>query len=290
VQYIFNLPTMHEAVDHKLPGRSRPCPRPEEILNIIESNCGSRDRFNSFGSFSPSLYDTAWLSMVPTKSDRNTRLFPQCLDAVLLAQQTDGTWPSYASPTDGILVSLAALLSLTTKRAQTPSLPEERKSLTERIERGVNGVQKLLESWDVENAVHVGFELLVTSLIRQLEDLAIEIKFPKRAKLMQLYEQKIRKFSPELLYGSKQTTLLHSVEVFVGLVEFQRISHHCSEELGVFGSPAATAAYLTHSPEWDQRAESYLRRTIVAYGILGMCPVLFQLRSLRFLGYVYHIC
>lgn len=253
-------------MDARLPGKSKPCPRPEEVLKIIKENCGNHDQIMSFSSFSPSLYDTAWLSLVPTENDPHVRLFPQCLQIVLRAQQTDGTWPSYASPTDGILVSLAALLSVATHRAQSLPSSEEYQIFTQCIQRGTSGLEKLLCSWDVENAVHVGFELLVTALLRQLEDLAIQVKFPGRAKLMQLYQKKISKFSPELVYGSKQTTLLHSIEAFVGVIEFQRISHHCSEELGILGSPAATAAYLIHSPEWDQRAEKYLRRTVASYG------------------------
>ncbi|KAF2798681.1 hypothetical protein K505DRAFT_232734 [Melanomma pulvis-pyrius CBS 109.77] len=229
----------------------------------------------SFSSFSPSLYDTAWLSMVPTESNKHARLFPQCLEIVLQTQQTDGTWPSYASPTDGILVSLAALLSIATLRARILSSSEEHQTYTQCIQRGTSGVQKLLHSWDVENSVHVGFELLVTAIIRQLEDFAIQVEFPGLAKLMNLYQEKISKSSPELLYGSKETTLLHSIEAFVGVIEFQKISHHCSDELGIFGSPAATAAYLTHSPEWDLRAERYLRRTVASYGGTGIVPSAF---------------
>ncbi|KAF2115525.1 hypothetical protein BDV96DRAFT_575636 [Lophiotrema nucula] len=253
-------------MDARLPGRSKPCPRPEEVLELIKEHCGGHDRMMNFSSFSPSLYDTAWLSLVPTEKDPHARLFPQCLEIVLRAQQTDGTWPSYASPTDGILVSLAALLSIATHSARSLLSSEEHRAFTQCIQRGTSGLQKLLHSWDVENAVHVGFELLVTALLRLLEDLAIQFEFPGRAKLMQLYQKKISKTFPELVYGSKGTTLLHSIEAFVDIIEFQRISHHCSEELGIFGSPAATAAYLIHSPKWDPRAESYLRRTVASYG------------------------
>lgn len=275
VQHICGSPTMHKAVDHHLPGRARPCPRPEEIIRLIENTCGSSQHLNDFGSFSTSLYDTAWLSMVPSGRDQNTRLFPQCLDVLLLAQLPDGTWPSYASPTDGILVSLAALLSLATNRAQTCSPSDERDRFAEPIERGVTGVEKLLQSWEVEDAVHVGFEILITSLIRQLESRAINFNFPKLDKLMEFYKQKIRNFSPELLYGQKETTLLHSVEAFVGLIDFERISHRCSEELGVLGSPAATAAYLIHSTEWDSSAEMYLQRVFIANGSTGKVPSAF---------------
>jgi hypothetical protein len=262
-------------MDFILPGRSKPCPRPEEVLCVIKDHCGDYDQIMNFGSFSHSLYDTAWLSLVPTKSDRRARLFPQCLDIVLRAQKSDGTWPSYSSSTDGILITLAALLSIATHRSQTLPSSEQHGNFTQSIERGIYGVQKLLQKWGVDNAVHVGFELLITALIRQLEDLAIQVEFPGRYKLTKLYEEKMSRFSPNLLYGPKQTTLLHSIEAFVGVIDFEKIAHHCSEDLGIFGSPAATAAYLIHSPTWNQRAEGYLRKTVSSYGGTGIVPSAF---------------
>ena len=48
----------------------------------------------------------------------------------------------------------------------------------------------------------------------------------------------------------------------MGLVDFDRISHHCTPEYGIMGSPAATAAYLIHSSKWDSHAEEYLQRVV----------------------------
>ncbi|KAI9708936.1 MAG: hypothetical protein M1820_003630 [Bogoriella megaspora] len=253
-------------MDARLPGKSQACPRPEEVLKIITERCENHAQIMSFGSFSPSLYDIAWLSLTPTEENPNADLFPQCLEVVLRAQQSDGTWPSYASSTDGIVVSLAALLSIATHRARTPSSSKENKTFTHCIQQGTSGLYELLHSWDVENAVHVGFELLVIALLRQLEKFAIKVEFPGRNKLTQLYQKKLMVFSPELLYGPTRTTLLHSVEVFAEIIDFEKISHHCSEDLGIFGSPAATAAYLIHSPKWDKRAETYLRRVVASCG------------------------
>lgn len=266
---------MCSAMNNKSPGKLLPCPFPEDVLAMIKDQCGTRDQIMNFSSFSPSLYDTAWLSMVPTKNDQGARLSPQCLDIVLETQQIDGTWPSYASPVDGILVSLASLLAIATHHARTSATSEERLALTNRVHRGSKGLQKLLQSWNVQKAVHVGFEVLVISLMRQLESFAIHIDFPGLPELTRLYSEKMEKFSPELLYGLKQTTLLHSVEAFVGAVDFGRIAHHCSDELGIFGSPAATAAYLIHSPVWDQRAEKYLGKVVAAYGSTGLIPSAF---------------
>ncbi|KAF2820882.1 hypothetical protein CC86DRAFT_397733 [Ophiobolus disseminans] len=228
-----------------------------------------------FGSFSPSLYDTAWLAMITMEDEPTARLFPQCLGLLLQSQQPDGTWPSYASLTDGILVSLAALLSIATVRARSSVSAGEDLTYTRCIERGVVGLNKLLQSWDVGKLVHVGFELLTTSLMRQLEELSIALAFPGQANLTRLHFEKMRNVSPELLYGPNQTTLLHSVEAFVGVIEFEKIRHHCSAASGIFGSPAATAAYLIHSPEWDHEAERYLRKTVAAYGDTGEVPSAF---------------
>ena len=68
------------------------------------------------------------------------------------------------------------------------------------------------------------------------------------------------------------TTLPHSMEAFVGLVDFDRVGHHRSEDAGIFGSPAATAAYLINITTWYDRAERYLKIMISANGMTGAVP------------------
>ncbi|MCJ1351567.1 MAG: hypothetical protein MMC33_001551 [Icmadophila ericetorum] len=197
-------------------------------------------------------------------------LFPECFDYLLDSQQDDGTWTCYASHVDGILNTLAALLSLAKHSRLTQVGPHEEISMFWRIDKARSGLQALLQTWNVDETVHVGFEILVPSLLRQVELLGIHLEFPGCERLLQLYTRKMENLKPALLYSKKQTTLLHSLEAFVGLIEFDNVSHHCSKEVGILGSPAATAAYLMNASQWDERAEMYLKSTVSAYANRGV--------------------
>jgi hypothetical protein len=140
-------------------------------------------------------------------------------------------------------------------------------TLQNRIERAKEGLQKLLDVWNVAESVHVGFEVLVPRLLDQISAFDMHFSFPGQRHLQRLYEKKMKKFKPSLLYSSKQCTLLHSLEGFVGYegFDFEKVRHHCRERTGMMGSPAATAAYLMQVKEWDPAAEVYLRRVVQQY-------------------------
>src|SRR5687768_11930033 len=90
------------------------CTTPNSILEFL-STIAEDGSFSSFSSFTPAIYDTAWLSMVHRSIDGNIEwLFPRCWDYILSTQQEDGTWPLYAAPVDGILNTLASMLALLT--------------------------------------------------------------------------------------------------------------------------------------------------------------------------------
>ncbi|KAI4157566.1 MAG: hypothetical protein LQ342_008188 [Letrouitia transgressa] len=199
-------------------------------------------------------------------------LFPECFNYLLKSQQDDGAWGATASQVDGILNSLAGLLALTTRQRSNPIDFLESSSLDWRIERSYSAIQGLLQDWDVNQSVHVGFEILVPSLLRQLKSFDIHFDFPGHSTLMHLHDQKLRKFDSTLVYSTESTTLLHSLEAFVGLVDFDKVGHHCTEASGIFGSPAATAAYLINAAPWDDRAEIYLRMVVTANGKTGAVP------------------
>ncbi|KAJ4286478.1 hypothetical protein N0V90_013178 [Kalmusia sp. IMI 367209] len=215
-----------------------------------------------FGSFTPAVYDTAWLAMIiKSTGDQNQELlFPQCFDYLIQEQRDDGSWESYGSQIDGILNSLAALLALVKHKQRHFCSPAERLLLSPRIENAKVAILRLLKDWDVRETCHVGFEILVPSLLERLSSHHIELHdFPGRILLYQLYQKKLNQFPFDLLYGKTQTTLLHSLEAFVGRVDFQRLSHHLTGG-SMLGSPASTAAYLMEIREWDTRAENYLRQ------------------------------
>lgn len=92
---------------------------------------------------------------------------------------------------------------------------------------------------------------------------------------MELYTHKTANFSSALLYSEEETTFLHSLEAFVGLIDFDSLQQHCSEGVGILGSPAATAAYLLNCTKWDSRAETYLRNASAVHGNSGGVPSAF---------------
>ena len=250
-----------------------PASTPKQVMTFLHQLAEDGKSIGRFSSFSTAVYDTAWLSMVyKPHGDQNELLYPSSLTHLYSSQQKDGTWSSHISAIDGILNTLAALLALLTRRARTSPAEDIENHLVQRIESARSGLQNLLQDWDVDKAAHVGFEILVPSLLRQLEQHDVHFKFAGRRRLMELHAIKMEKFRPELLYSMPKTTLLHSLEAFVGLIDFDRVSHHCSEEVGMFGSPAATAAYLACASAWDTRAESYLHMVVSASAETGAVP------------------
>ena len=177
-------------------------------------------------------------------------------------------WDIYASPLDGLLNTLASLLSLLTQSKLDPHNPMEGISLSWRVREAQAGLQSLLRIWDVDEAVHVGFEVLVPALLREVEHFNTYSEFSGRRRLSQLRAEQCI-FRPKLVYSKRQTTLLHSLEAPVGLIEYDAVNHHCSEEARMFGSPASTVAYLLNCSGWDDRAEKYLRNTVSAIGGCG---------------------
>jgi hypothetical protein len=143
------------------------------------------------------------------------------------------------------------------------------------VERAKTGAQKLLLAWDVKSTLQVGFEMIVTGLLVRLESFGINFEFPALSQLKALYKCKIRKFSPDEIYSQHQTSVLHSLEALTGIIDFNRVSHHCSEDFGILGSPSATAAYIINASIRDERAIRYLKRVVNAYGGDGQVPSAF---------------
>ena len=223
---------------------------------------------HNFGSTSASIYDTAWLSMVSKSVEGKSQwLFPEAFQYVLSSQEAHGGWLSDTSGSrfDCIITSMAALLALR-RHASAPGpndgLGEE---LLTKTYRGAAFVQTLLQSWDVESTLHVGFELLVSTLLDLLEEDGLVFSFPGRQMLLQLKDKKLTKFEPEMLYDDNKSTsgLTHSLEAFAGKLNFDKVAHH-KVYGGMMGSAAATAAYLIYSSSWDDKAENWLRNVYSA--------------------------
>ncbi|KAJ5921344.1 terpenoid cyclases/Protein prenyltransferase [Penicillium verhagenii] len=239
------------------------CSSSEDLLLF----CGDLGRdgvqaLSQFGSFTPSIYDSAWMSMVYKGQDSEQEwMFPQCLQYVLSLQQPDGAWPGFCSPVDGILSTGASLLALLNRRERT-SMKDEQSDISQRIERAIDSLHNILRDWDVAKSDQVGFEVIVPSILRLIAQYDVHFTFPGQETLSIMHAKKMQKFHPQILYSDLQTTMLHSLEAFVGVVDFDMLKHHCTVENGVMASPAATSAYLMQIKEWDSCAEDYLNRVV----------------------------
>ncbi|OCL09618.1 Ent-kaurene synthase [Glonium stellatum] len=227
-----------------------------KLVGRVSQGCGP----NFHGFWTMSIYDTAWVSMV-LKPD-GSWLLPESFQFILDEEQASGGWKSYASDIDGIMNTLAATLAIKKHLDHGPHMEEaEAASLQHRVVQAVAHLENQLIAWDVEACVHVGFEILVPSLLSMLEEYGISLQFPGREALSALNKQKLKNFNPNILYGPKQATALHSLEAFVGKIDFTKVAHH-KVSGSMLGSPSATAAYLSGIPDWDVEAENYLRDTI----------------------------
>ena len=229
----------------------------QKAIDVIASIALQSDGANGFGTLSPAVYDTAWVAMIEKQEDGKARfLFPESYDFLKLTQLPDGSWASNGCEVDGIINTLAAVLALKRRKSQNGHPEPE---ATSRSIRGEKVLREMLNRWDIEKSDRVGFEILVPKLLRLLEDEGIpEFDFPGRSLLMSLSNKKLSRLRPELV-GPTQTTLIHSLEGFVGDFDFDQVRHHRMPNGSMFGSPSSTAAYLMNSSTWDDEAERYLR-------------------------------
>ncbi|KAJ4245529.1 hypothetical protein NW762_014038 [Fusarium torreyae] len=215
------------------------------------------------------VYDTAWVSMISkTSGDIEEWLFPESFYYLLKKQSDDGSWGSHpTTKTAGILDTAAALLALL-KHAKKPLQvhhvsPQE---LSRRIDLASTSLRTQLASWDdISETNHIGVEMIVPSLLAYLskQDERLTFDFPCKEILKSMNESKLSRFEPESLYRNKPSSAIHSLEAFIGIVDFDRISHHLFHG-SMLASPSSTAAFLIEASEWSDEAEGYLRHIVQA--------------------------
>lgn len=230
------------------------------LVERIASQCAmGRD----FGSMSSSIYDTAWVSMIPSPSPPNAWLFPECFEFILEAQLPTGAWPVYSSTLDGILNTAAGLLALKKHWNITPDA-----ELMFRCHGAEQQLRSMLERWDVLTTDQVGFELLVFKHLCLLGEEGIDLQLSSNWEpLRTLYDLKVSRIPYSQVYEAP-STLLHSLEALIGDIDFHKV-HHLREPNGsMLGSPSSTAAYLIYSSVWDDESESYLR-TVLSQDVRG---------------------
>lgn len=208
-------------------------------------------------SMSGSIYDTAWVSMVSKSVDgKNVWLFPQSFKCICEAQTMNGGWEG-GDAIDEIVNSLACLLSMKRhQKVDASDVPQ----LAEKVDAAMKFLSERLSQWDVSATERVAFEILIPSMLDQLEAEGVEFNFPEIERLRQLNQEKMSKMNLAALYRYP-TTILHSLESFVGTIEFDKMAVHIREG-SMMGSPSSTAAYLMNASNWDDSAEQYLREAV----------------------------
>lgn len=242
------------------------CQLNHEAVLLLRDALKGFDDFYGAGSMSCAIYDTAWVSLV-TKSDAGGKrwLFPESFRVLLEKQNADGSWDSAASEIDGILNTAAGLLSLKRHATEPLQIAISEEDLQPRIARATTSLKGQLDAWDVSLTLHVGYEIILPSLLKLIKEEGVELgQWRGEDELMAVNAAKLSRFKPEFLYHKKQTTALHSLESFVGIIDFDKVTHH-KVRGAIMSSPSATAAYLMNLSTWDDEAERYLR-DVVARG------------------------
>jgi hypothetical protein len=127
-------------------------------------------------------------------------------------------------------------------------------------------LQKLyLDSWA---PLPVGFELLLPTLLELLglEEVSGMASYglPAQEFLMKLREKKLARIDLSRIVAAKrQSSLLYSLEAFIGKVDFDSLSGHTVMG-SMMASPAATAAVLINASKWNDDCEQYLRYVVEA--------------------------
>ncbi|KAK8043770.1 hypothetical protein PG994_012608 [Apiospora phragmitis] len=217
----------------------------ESQAHKLVSHLASQTMTNhGFGSMSTSIYDTAWVSMIPNREAKTAWLFPESF--------------SYATALDGILNTAAALLSLKKHIRDVP----ENTDWVSRSLRAERALCAMLGGWDMMESDQVGFELLVCHHLSLLHHEGVNTRFANMEKLTTLCTDKLARIPPSSVYKAP-STLLHSLEALTGHIDFDQVGRWRDANGSMMGSPSSTAAYLIHATTWDDEAEDYLRRVLV---------------------------
>ncbi|TRX97397.1 hypothetical protein FHL15_001675 [Xylaria flabelliformis] len=237
----------------------------DDAKSLIRTALENYTEKYGLGAMSVAAYDTAWVAMVTKVIDGQKQwLFPECFEYVLSTQSEEGGWTiGSGAQIDGILNTAGPLLALKRHHAEPLQLKHDAKDIANRIERATSSLRSQLAAWDVSTTEHVGFEIIVPAMLELLEkeDSSLVFEFDSKKLLMKINNAKLSRFRPEFLYGPRRFTALHSLESFIGKLDFDKVKHHRVHG-SMLGSPSSTAAYMMHASEWDDESEEYIRHVI----------------------------
>lgn len=95
----------------------------------------------------------------------------------------------------------------------------------------------MLYDWDIYSTDQVGFEILVTSLLSLLQREGVSLEFPQLDALQAIRSAKLETLPTSTLYQNP-STLYHSLEAFIGHIDFDRVRRWREPDGSMMGSPA----------------------------------------------------
>lgn len=184
-----------------------------------------------------------------------------------------GCWANPEDTETDVILNTAAALLAVCRHHGTPLDPGDSQYGIDLDKRIVVASQFLcdhLQRLDLSRTspLPVGFELLLPTLLDLLgrEGIAeaIPIHFPAFEELQKVRDQKLARVDLDTVLNSgRRSTILHSLEAFIGVIQFDRLRDH--KVVGsMMASPASTAAYFMNSSVLDDESEQYLRHVVEA--------------------------
>ncbi|MFS8131463.1 MAG: prenyltransferase/squalene oxidase repeat-containing protein [Candidatus Dojkabacteria bacterium] len=210
------------------------------------------------GDINPSAYDTAWVARIPNKEKTGPR-FSKCLEWVLNNQQEDGSWGAtdVLYYHDRIINTLASILTL-----------KNWNSSNSIINKGIDFVNENLINLKKDHHDTIGFELLLPSIVKKLENLGILFNDTNKVIIdsyVKLGEKKLSKIPLETLYVVK-TNLSHSMEFLDGFnLDFKKINSTQMLGNGSFGNSPAATSFMLMQVE-DSLSEKYIMDLLNTFG------------------------
>ncbi|NP_001389354.1 ent-kaur-16-ene synthase, chloroplastic isoform 2 [Oryza sativa Japonica Group] len=228
------------------------------VIHRKELQARTRDQLQTL-ELSTSLYDTAWVAMVPLRGSRQHPCFPQCVEWILQNQQDDGSWGTrgfgVAVTRDVLSSTLACVLAL--KRWNVGQ---------EHIRRGLDFIGRNFSiAMDEQIAAPVGFNITFPGMLSLA--MGMDLEFPVRQtdvdRLLHLREIELEREAGDHSYGRK-AYMAYVTEGLGNLLEWDEIMMFQRKNGSFFNCPSTTAATLVN--HYNDKALQYLNCLVSKFG------------------------
>ncbi len=222
--------------------------KPRDMALALLVEMAADDERWGGGEITTSAYNTAWVAMIRDPHHPQQLAFPDSFNWLLKHQELDGSWGSFFPHT--IVPTLASLLALM-------KAPEQSNQIHHGALWAKAYLCDALRQWSLKKSKSIDFEVLVPNLLQELEKLGVVFEFSGKDELLRVYVEKLLIEAPKLIYNC-QSSFISSLEAFGPALDFKRLKQQQGKNGSYGGSPAATAAVLIYSPEWDTAAAKWL--------------------------------